>query len=1343
MKNLQNIFYRIILIVLVFACSDIWGQVSITTPETNYTQDFNTLATSGASNPWTNNTTLTGWYSNRTTYNANNGAANAGGLYSYGTGTNSERALGSIGSGSANPVLYGWRLLNNTGAAVTSVTITYTGEQWRRANNVSHDLVVEYQIGATVDNITAGTWVGVSALTFTSPNTGATATALDGNAAANRVVGITETISVMIAPGDEIMIRWRDDDDTGVDHGLAIDDVTVSVTTGVLLPPVITSDLNTVGVVSQPFSYFITATNGANLFGAAGLPAGLTINTATGEISGTPTVAAVGTHYVVIRAENAAGFDERTLVLTITDPGPTINVRGASGGTNNIVNGNTIPNVFNNTLFAITSLGDFQDKDYRIQNLGTSNLLLTATPRVSIGGTHSADFTVTTQPAATIPALGDSVFVIRFSPTGAGVRTAIVTIESNDVTFTYTIQGTGLAPEIDVFGNGSIIAPGSTVTSLDNHTNFGNANVTSGTRIRNFYIMNTGGDDLGIALPVVISGIHASDFSVTAVPDATIVPGNGTLLQITFEPSALGLREATVTINNNVPAKNPYSFAISGVGIDFDECQLSSFSNIRIQNFETGANWNYTVDLAHGAIPPVVAGGQAYGNSRSTQTNKYVNNNSLQVTGPYTTSEDQKAKTTITFDTFDVSQYAEVEFRMNIGAYSTNTTQGLDVSDWVTVFVSVDGGTTWSREAIVKGQNNSIWAVNTGGNTFTGVYKGIDIPYEMNSPNNSIGQGTRLLTISSLPLSENLRIKIELDVDRNDEVWVIDNLYLRVRTPLSTTWNGSTWSAGAPNTYTRAIFNGNYNTNTNGNVTACECQINNNRTVTVTQDGYLDIGGKINIDGTGTLLIQNGGSLIQHDDYTENTGTGNYRMNRETYMRRLDYVYWSSPSRNFPVLSISPLTPASVVWHWIPTQVGNFGTWQNTSENMIEGKGYIVRGPGTFNNTPQLFSTQFTGIFNNGIITPDIERGSYTGSGYPSPTNPLVTVTNLDDNLNLIGNPYPSAIRALDFLTENTNIEGAVRIWTHGYLPQNTVQDPFYGSFAYNYDINDYIVHNGTGTLSGPSGFNGYIAAGQAFFVIMNDGSATTEQVVFKNSMRNILYDNNQFYRTANNTNREDFKIWLDLVSEAGQAFRTLIGYVDGATLEKDRLFDAYIKEEGGTSFYSLIEETERMTIQGRPAMFDNNDRVLLGFNASETGEYKIAIGHLQGLLHDMNIYLEDLLLDTIHNLSEQPYSFLTEKGRFENRFVLKFTSETLTVVDNNLSEQDVIVFKNQDVKIISKTEDIKAVSVFDLLGRNVFTRKNINHTEFSFDLSHQASQTYLIKIALQNGNTVTKKLVF
>jgi len=251
--------YLLIILALPISAA-IHAQFDINAVSTNYTEDFNTL-TNGT---WTDGTTVTGWYAKTdntatiATYGANTGTTTAGGLYAYGVaGTNplSERALGFVssnaftgGSGTGKGYI-GWRLRNNTGSAISSITVTWTGEQWRKENNAAaHTLSLYYQTGTTVTNLTAGTWTAAPS-TFTSPITGATAaTALDGNAGANRVAGISVTITVAIAAGDEIMLRWEDLNDASNDHFMAIDDVTINAAPG------ITNTITTGTVSSPPFS---------------------------------------------------------------------------------------------------------------------------------------------------------------------------------------------------------------------------------------------------------------------------------------------------------------------------------------------------------------------------------------------------------------------------------------------------------------------------------------------------------------------------------------------------------------------------------------------------------------------------------------------------------------------------------------------------------------------------------------------------------------------------------------------------------------------------------------------------------------------------------------------------------------------------------------------------------------------------------------------------------------------------------------------------------------------------------------------------------------------------------
>ncbi|MCS6990742.1 MAG: T9SS type A sorting domain-containing protein, partial [Chitinophagales bacterium] len=203
------------------------GGTTFPPPTQTYSQNFNSLPSSG-SPTWTNNVTLAQWYSNRTTITANDGSSTAGSLYSYGSTSSTERALGSLASGSTGTIHYGVAITNTTGSTLTTVSVSYTGEQWRNgASGVVNLLDFAYQLNAS--SITSGTWTDVNPLDFASIHNSGTAGALNGNLAANRT-SISHTYSLTIAPGDVLWLRWSDIDNTGSDHGLAVDDLTVTLT---------------------------------------------------------------------------------------------------------------------------------------------------------------------------------------------------------------------------------------------------------------------------------------------------------------------------------------------------------------------------------------------------------------------------------------------------------------------------------------------------------------------------------------------------------------------------------------------------------------------------------------------------------------------------------------------------------------------------------------------------------------------------------------------------------------------------------------------------------------------------------------------------------------------------------------------------------------------------------------------------------------------------------------------------------------------------------------------------------------------------------------------------------
>jgi hypothetical protein len=166
---------------------------NMTAFDTPLVEDFNTLASTGTGLTWTDNVTIPGWYSTRTTYNSGNGGANTGALYSFGTTSAGDRALGSVASGTTTTIFQAVKLSNSTGGTITSLDVSYTGEQWRNGGSAAiNTLTFQYQVAGpnsiTGANAPNSGWTTFPALNFTSPvATGTTGVALDGNAPANRL----------------------------------------------------------------------------------------------------------------------------------------------------------------------------------------------------------------------------------------------------------------------------------------------------------------------------------------------------------------------------------------------------------------------------------------------------------------------------------------------------------------------------------------------------------------------------------------------------------------------------------------------------------------------------------------------------------------------------------------------------------------------------------------------------------------------------------------------------------------------------------------------------------------------------------------------------------------------------------------------------------------------------------------------------------------------------------------------------------------------------------------------------------------------------------------------------
>jgi hypothetical protein len=213
---------------------------TILTPYTmtssTYVQDFNTLGSAG-----TVNTSLPAGFqihevgsNGDGTYRSSNGSETNGSVYSFGATGSTERALGSIASGTAAPNYFGGIFTNGLDSAITELAFAFTGEQWRAGNSTDDGLTFQYLVGAS--DISSGIWKDFSALDF-DPLILGTNAALNGNDPANRTA-ISGTITGLnIAIGQTFGFRWVDQNSERNDHGLAVDDLSISATTAAVPEP--------------------------------------------------------------------------------------------------------------------------------------------------------------------------------------------------------------------------------------------------------------------------------------------------------------------------------------------------------------------------------------------------------------------------------------------------------------------------------------------------------------------------------------------------------------------------------------------------------------------------------------------------------------------------------------------------------------------------------------------------------------------------------------------------------------------------------------------------------------------------------------------------------------------------------------------------------------------------------------------------------------------------------------------------------------------------------------------------------------------------------------------------
>ncbi|MCS7005396.1 MAG: S8 family peptidase [Cytophagales bacterium] len=372
---------------------------------------------------------------------------------------------------------------------------------------------------------------------------------------------------------------------------------------------------------------------------------------------------------------------------------------------------------------------------------------------------------------------------------------------------------------------------------------------------------------------------------------------------------------------------------------------------------------------------------------------------------------------------------------------------------------------------------------------------------------------------SALP-SDTLILKLKLDTS------VCENI-----------WNGTLWSLGVnPTDKMKVILNHNYPNNQpgQGSFSCNKLIITPSATLTILPHHTILV--KDTLRNNGSIVVTDSGSLVQTQGSVY-TGTGSFTALKRGFTG-LRYNYWSSPVQNAPLSLFT-----KVYWYNEALNVDFEKDWIVPTGNMVSGRGYAAVGAGL---------RTFSGLPHNGNISIPVTH---------TPTSPINIPA--QNGWNLVGNPYPSAIRVDSFILHNLPLltSGALYFW----------DDDNSGG---GYSSADYAVRTIATGLSGAGGRTPgiTIASCQGFFLQTHSNGS----IQFTNAMR-TSGGNSQFFRTESQSQEE----LLIRLSNADQVVsQTLVLLRDDATDSFDILLDApKFLTTSKHHIYTLLD-TQRLAIQ-------------------------------------------------------------------------------------------------------------------------------------------------------------------
>ncbi|MEY2692581.1 MAG: hypothetical protein RIT03_971 [Bacteroidota bacterium] len=1065
---------------------------------------------------------------------------------------------------------------------------------------------------------------------------------------------------------------------------------------------------------------------------------------------------------------------------------PEINV---TQGATNYLNASTY-------TFANTGLGNFTDVVFTIQNLGQQNLNL-----LGASLTGASEFTILS--AYSSPVLGPTgttTFTIRFYPLTAGTFVASISIPNNDASgaenpYVINFSGTGFCAAETLTATPTS-GPAGTEITLTNSAAF-LPSISAAFNTLTAPITPVAATQIQVAVPAnAVTGtiVITNSLGCTVSTPFTVLDFTASSCQGNLQAPELFMSEVTdatsgglsyIEIYNGTGATvNLANYSLKTASNGGAYSSTLALSNFNLANGSTfvvsiGSDGSCTTPGGDGSLANQtgsISGGINFDVNGNDHIGLFKNGNLIDSFGVYGSNNwadalglgDRGAtfrrnpSGTLPSTIFASSNWTIVNWAgtglascstndySNIGLYtftSTNLppliiTQPTYTPTCKSASISVTAAEGYNGAGDAQELAYQWYAVAPNATTWTALN------------NTGIYAGTTAATLLISDVSGIDGYQFYCQVRENSATCYTASSAVKVTATAAVTWNGSFWTPTAPTITSAAILAGNYNTTTHGNIDACSLTINSGVTAVLSSNHYINIQNDLTVQTNASLQIEDSGSLVMIENAGLVNNSGSIQVTRNTApFDKYDYTYWSSPVASANLGSTFPTWRTDYSFgfttsNFSDTQtINNLGvvtanvpdgfddaapyawTFAGTAATLAPGKGYAIMMPTTQASYPAApISVSFTGTVNTGTILTPLSLSANTADA--------------TDDYNLIGNPYPSSIDANAFIDANLNTSGSLYFWTH--VGAISVSNP--GPDAQNFISDDYAVYNKTGgtrtSYTGSALPNGKIGTGQAFMV----EAVTATNVQFTNSMRNKTYSNSQFFRPAvaavetteqNALNR----FWLNLKNSDGMFSQQLMGYIDQATYAADFAYDALVAQtKNYLSFYSIIGESN-YRIQARPT-FTETDEVSLGYFAAVSGLFTIELDAAEGIFAQQNqpIYLEDRELNILHDLSQSQYTFTTNSGRFDQRFVVRYTPE-LGVNPFETSASTIQIFKhNHQLEVVSSQEEIAQVEVYDLLGRKIFGKTGINASQFTIqELLNQS--VVLVRVQLKSGMQYTKKI--